>query len=138
MNVIKIKKPDDWHLHLRDGETLKAVLPESERHFARALIMPNLTPPITSTSQATKYKATIISALQDKKGFTPLMTLYLTEATKLTDIKYGFETGRECVYQRPEQNTQKGFIKIHLNMDNLPFKGLPAHIYIYIYIYIYI
>ena len=132
MNFIKIKKPDDWHLHLRDGEILKAVLPESERHFARALIMPNLTPPITSVSQATKYKTSIISALQDKKGFIPLMTLYLTETTKLTDIKYGFETGLiTAVKMYPAGATTnsesgvKDFTKVHPILELMETLGLP-------------
>ena len=129
---LTIIRPDDWHLHLRDGAMLAAVAPESAHNFGRALIMPNLTPPITSVSQATKYKASIISALQDKKGFIPLMTLYLTETTKLTDIQYGFETGLiTAVKMYPAgatTNSESGvrdFTKIHPILELMENLGLP-------------
>ena len=132
MDIMKIKKPDDWHLHLRDGETLKAVLPESERHFARALIMPNLIPPITTVTQAANYKEAIVSALQDKNQFTPLMTLYLTENTKLADIKYGAETGIiTAVKMYPAGATTnsdsgvKDFAKIYPVLELMESLGLP-------------
>ena len=92
MTKLVIKKPDDWHLHLRDGELLKAVLPESERHFNRALVMPNLVPPITTVAQAIKYKDQILNLLPKGSGFKPLMTLYLTEDTSISEVKLGVET----------------------------------------------
>ena len=132
MNIITIKKPDDWHLHLRDGDTLRAVLPESERHFARALVMPNLIPPITSVAQAIKYKASITDALQNKRGFTPLMTLYLTENTKLSDIQIGFETGLiTAVKMYPAGATTnsdsgvKNFTKVYPILELMEKLGLP-------------
>jgi dihydroorotase len=81
MNQLNITKPDDWHLHLRDAEALRAVLPDSVRRFARAIIMPNLQPPIVSTQSALAYRERIRAALPSGAGFEPLMTLYLTEDT---------------------------------------------------------
>ena len=85
MNKITIPKPDDFHLHLRDGEMLKAVLPHTTNHFARAIIMPNLIPPITTEKQAMDYYQKIISLT--KENFTPLMTLYLTENMQVEEIE---------------------------------------------------
>ncbi|MEM9786269.1 MAG: dihydroorotase [Pseudomonadota bacterium] len=90
---ITIRKPDDWHLHLRDGAMLRAVLPETTRHFARAIIMPNLVPPVVTSTQAMEYRARILAALPDGAQFTPLMTLYLTEATDPDDVRTAFEAG---------------------------------------------
>jgi len=73
--TLRIIRPDDWHLHLRDGDMLAAVLPESARHFARALIMPNLTPPVTTGAKAAAYRDRILAALPKGADFTPLMTL---------------------------------------------------------------
>ena len=75
---LTIRRPDDWHLHLRDGAMLQAVLPETTRHFARAIIMPNLVPPVVTMTQAMEYRARILAALPEGATFTPLMTLYLT------------------------------------------------------------
>jgi dihydroorotase len=83
---LTILRPDDWHLHLRDGAMLKAVAPESARHFARALIMPNLVPPVVSGAQARAYRDRIRAALPKDSAFTPLMTLYLTEESDAADI----------------------------------------------------
>lgn len=79
MREITIKRPDDWHLHLRDGAMLASVVADTAAHFGRALVMPNLTPPITSVAAADKYRKQIIKALPPKSDFTPLMTLYMTE-----------------------------------------------------------
>ncbi len=84
---ITIIKPDDWHLHLRDGEMLHAVAGETARHFARAIIMPNLVPPIVNFEAAAAYRARILSALPKDTGFEPLMTLYLRENTSLEDVQ---------------------------------------------------
>ena len=89
-----IRRPDDWHLHLRDGDMLEAVLPHSSRHFARAIIMPNLVPPVVDTKMAERYRARIEAALPEGHQFTPLMTLYLTETADADDVVAGFEAGR--------------------------------------------
>ncbi len=90
---ITIRRPDDWHLHLRDGAMLRAVLPETARHFARAIIMPNLVPPVVTGAQAAAYRDRIIAALPDGMTFTPLMTLYLTEETDPDDVAAAHATG---------------------------------------------
>jgi dihydroorotase len=90
---LTIRRPDDWHLHLRDGAMLKAVLPETSRHFARAIIMPNLVPPVVTTADAAAYRARILAALPDGSDFEPLMTLYLTEDTDVTDMARAHATG---------------------------------------------
>lgn len=82
---ITIRRPDDWHLHLRDGEMLEAVAPESARDFARAIIMPNLVPPVVTAAHAAAYRERILNVLGETQ-FTPLMTLYLTEETDPEDV----------------------------------------------------
>ena len=84
---ISIIKPDDWHLHLREGDILKKVLKYSAKNFSRALIMPNLKKPILTYVQAEKYKREILKYLSKGSKFNPLMTLYLTEKTNPKDIK---------------------------------------------------
>jgi dihydroorotase len=86
MHQITIRRPDDWHLHLRDGAMLKAVLPETARHFARAVVMPNLVPPVVTLADATAYRDRILGALPQGLAFEPLMTLYLTEGTDPADV----------------------------------------------------
>ncbi len=86
MDRITICRPDDWHLHLRDGAMLEAVAPESARHFGRAIIMPNLVPPVVTGMQAVAYRDRILAALPDGSRFEPLMTLYLTEDTDPADV----------------------------------------------------
>ncbi|NBE08899.1 dihydroorotase [Paragemmobacter ruber] len=83
---LTLRRPDDWHLHLRDGAMLQGVLPESARHFARAIIMPNLVPPVVTGAQAAAYRDRIRAALPEGMTFTPLMTLYLTEGTDPADV----------------------------------------------------
>ena len=77
-----IRQPDDWHVHLRDGAMLGDVLPFTARQFARAIIMPNLSPPCATSGDVAGYRARIMAALPKGSGFTPLMTLYLTDATR--------------------------------------------------------
>jgi dihydroorotase len=77
--TLTLTRPDDWHLHLRDGAAMAAVLPATARQFARAIVMPNLKPPVASTEQAQAYRARIVGALPKGSDFTPLMTLYLTD-----------------------------------------------------------
>jgi dihydroorotase len=81
-----LRRPDDMHLHLRDGAMLAAVLPETARHFARAIIMPNLVPPVVTAAQAAAYRDRILAALPGGMAFEPLMTLYLTEDTDPNDV----------------------------------------------------
>ena len=93
MEEIEIIKPDDWHVHFRDHEILTEVVPETTRHFARAIVMPNLTPPILNGDQANKYKMRIENAVPKNDTFLPLMTLYLTENTNIDDLKDAYEKG---------------------------------------------
>lgn len=90
---ITLTRPDDWHLHLRDGEALKAVLPHSARQFARAIIMPNLKPPVTTVDAAAAYRQRILAALPSGSGFLPLMTLYLTDNTSADEIRKAADSG---------------------------------------------
>jgi dihydroorotase len=83
---LTLRRPDDWHLHLRDGAMLPGVLPETARHFARAIIMPNLVPPVVTRDDARAYRDRIMAALPEGMDFEPLMTLYLTEATDPADV----------------------------------------------------
>lgn len=83
---LTIRRPDDFHLHLRDGAMLAGVLPETARHFARALVMPNLVPPVVTGDQAAAYRDRILAALPPGMAFEPLMTLYLTETTDPDDV----------------------------------------------------
>ena len=84
--MITLRTPDDWHLHLRDGDMLRAVAPETARHFARAIIMPNLVPPVVTGADAAAYRDRIMAALPEGSAFRPLMTLYLTEDTDPDDL----------------------------------------------------
>ncbi|MEL6232441.1 MAG: dihydroorotase [Cyanobacteria bacterium J06627_3] len=86
MQKLTITRPDDWHLHLRDGAALKAVLPHTVRQFARAIVMPNLKPPVRSLADATAYRDRILAAIPKGQQFEPLMTLYLTDNTSPDDI----------------------------------------------------
>ena len=79
--TLTITRPDDWHLHLRDDSLMASVLPDTARRFARAIIMPNLKPPVTTTDAAQAYRARILAALPPAMAFDPLMTLYLTDNT---------------------------------------------------------
>jgi len=93
MNTLKIRRPDDWHLHLRDGAMMEGVIADSSRHFARAIIMPNLVPPVVTTEDAKAYRQRIMAALPAGDSFQPLMTLYLTEHTSPDDLEEGFKSG---------------------------------------------
>lgn len=90
---LTLRRPDDWHLHLRDGAMLRAVLPETTRHFARAIIMPNLVPPVVTGADAAAYRDRILAALPEGADFTPLMTLYLTEDTDPDDLAAAHASG---------------------------------------------
>jgi dihydroorotase len=86
---LTIRRPDDWHLHLRDGAMLAGVIGDTTRHFARAIIMPNLVPPVVTTEDATAYRARVMAAVPEGDRFEPLMTLYLTEHTDPDDVEAG-------------------------------------------------
>ena len=92
-DTLTIRRPDDWHLHLRDGAVLRAVLPETARHFARAIVMPNLVPPVVTAADAAAYRDRILAVLPKDMTFEPLMTLYLTEATDPADVAAAHASG---------------------------------------------
>ncbi|MDN3526185.1 dihydroorotase [Halomonas sabkhae] len=94
MNSITLTRPDDWHLHLRDGQVLPAVVPASARQMGRAIIMPNLKPPVTTTQQALDYRQRILAAVPDGEAFEPLMTLYLTDNTSAEEIERAHASGQ--------------------------------------------
>jgi len=92
-DTLTLRRPDDWHVHLRDGAMLKAVLPFTARVFARAIVMPNLTPPVTNLASAKSYRRRIMQALPRGLYFMPLMTCYLTDRTNPEDVARGFAEG---------------------------------------------
>ncbi|HEY0311129.1 MAG TPA: dihydroorotase [Allosphingosinicella sp.] len=89
---LTLRRPDDWHVHLRDGAMLEAVAPYTARQFARAIVMPNLDPPVTTVAAADAYRARILAATEGT-GFTPLMTCYLTDEADPAELARGFESG---------------------------------------------
>jgi dihydroorotase len=91
--ALTIRRPDDWHVHLRDGEMLGNVVGHTARQFARAIVMPNLTPPVTRATDAVVYRERILRALPEGAGFSPLMTCYLTDTTDADDLAAGFADG---------------------------------------------
>jgi dihydroorotase len=90
---IKFTRPDDWHLHLRDDALMQSVLPDTARQFARAIVMPNLKPPVTTTALALEYRSRILAALPAGNKFEPLMTLYLTDKTSADEIRKAKQSG---------------------------------------------
>ena len=90
---LTIRRPDDWHLHFRDGETMRAVVPQTARQFARAIVMPNLAPPVTTTALAAAYRDRIGAAVPEGVAFTPLMTAYLTDESDADDLAAGHADG---------------------------------------------
>ena len=99
--AITIKRPDDWHLHVRDGEALKAVVPHTAAQFRRAIIMPNLRPPITTAAQAMAYRERVLAAVPRGMDFEPLMTLYLTDNLPPDEIRRAREAGVVAVKLYP-------------------------------------
>lgn len=91
MKEIEILRPDDWHVHFRDNEILKEVVPETSKHFSRAIVMPNLVPPILNGDDARRYKSRIENSIPKNDDFTPFMTLYLTEKTNKDELRKAFE-----------------------------------------------
>jgi dihydroorotase len=92
-DTITLIRPDDWHLHLRDGAHMASVLPHTARQFARAIVMPNLKPPVTTAADAAAYRERILAALPQGMNFEPLMTLYLTDNTDPDEIRRAQDTG---------------------------------------------
>ena len=93
MSRITLIRPDDWHVHLRDGDHMRAVLPDTAKRFARAIVMPNLKEPVTTTEMAVGYRERILSALPDGLQFEPLMTLFLTDNTSAEEIRSAKQSG---------------------------------------------
>jgi dihydroorotase len=93
MDTIALRRPDDWHVHLRDGTMLEKVLPYTARQFARAIVMPNLVPPVTDIAAARAYRNRIVAAIPERGEFVPLMTCYLTDTTDPDEVARGFEEG---------------------------------------------
>jgi len=93
MKSLSIRRPDDWHLHLRDGDMMAGVIGDTTRHFARAIIMPNLVPPVVTTQDAKAYRERIMAVVPASDRFEPLMTLYLTEHTSPDDVEEGKRSG---------------------------------------------
>ena len=93
MQTLTLTRPDDWHLHLRDGEAMRAVLPHTAKQFARAIIMPNLKPPVRTVEEAVAYRERILDAIPIGSTFEPLMTLYLTDNTAVDEIALAAKSG---------------------------------------------
>ncbi|BDB23100.1 dihydroorotase [Cupriavidus sp. TA19] len=129
---LTITRPDDWHLHLRDGAALAAVLPDTARQFARAIIMPNLKPPVTTVAQAQAYRARILAALPAGMQFEPLMTLYLTDNTSAEEIvaakASGFVHGVKLYPAGATTNSDAGVTDIrrcYAALEAMQREGLP-------------
>lgn len=132
IKTITLKKPDDWHVHLRDGDMLKRVLPYTSQDFARAIIMPNLVPPVCTTADAIAYKQRIIDVLPKAHNFTPLMVIYLTEDTDADDLAVGYKSGAiTAVKLYPAGATTnsdsgvKDFSKVYHVFERMAEIGLP-------------
>ena len=128
--VLTIARPDDWHLHVRDGAAMAAVVPHSARQFARAVIMPNLRPPITTTLQALAYRERILQAVPKGLTFEPLMTLYLTDRLPSDEIRRAREAGIVAVKLYPAgatTNSDAGVTqlrKTHATLEAMQREGL--------------
>ncbi len=128
---ITITRPDDWHLHLRDGAAMAAVVPHSARQFGRAIVMPNLKPPVTTTAQALAYRERIRAALPEGVAFEPLMTLYLTNALPPDEIRRARAAGVVAVKLYPAgatTNSDAGVTDLHktyATIEAMQREGLP-------------
>ena len=122
-DTLTLTRPDDWHLHLRDGVALAAVLPDTARQFARAIVMPNLKPPVTTTALAGAYRERILAARPAGSDFQPLMTLYLTDATPPAEIAAakasGFVQGVKLYPAGATTNSDSGVTNIRRCDDTL-------------------
>ena len=131
-DTLTIRRPDDWHLHLRDGAVMKAVLPETARHFARALVMPNLVPPVVTAADAAEYRDRILAAKPKGSSFRPVMTLYLTEDTDPVNVRAAAEIGLiRAVKLYPAGATTnsasgvRDFSKVRRVLETMATIGLP-------------
>jgi dihydroorotase len=131
LQSITITTPDDWHLHVRDGAAMAAVVPDTARQFARAVIMPNLKPPVTTTAQAMAYRDRINAAMPSEAGFEPLMTLYLTDHLPADEIKRAKDAGIVAVKLYPAgatTNSDAGVTdlrKTYATLEAMQRLGMP-------------
>ena len=129
--TLRLTRPDDWHLHLRDGAALRAVLPDTARQFARAIVMPNLKPPVTTAAQALAYRARILDALPEGSAFEPLMTLYLTDRLPADEIARAKDAGVVAVKLYPAgatTNSDAGVTELrrtYPTLESMQRAGLP-------------
>ena len=131
-DTLTLRRPDDWHLHLRDGAMMAAVLPETARHFGRAIIMPNLIPPVVTAADALAYRERILAALPEGMAFQPLMTLYLTETTDPADVAAaqasGLVTAVKLYPAGATTNSDSGvrdFARVRPVLEKMAETGLP-------------
>jgi hypothetical protein len=125
--TLTITRPDDWHLHLRDGAALQAVLPFTARQFGRAIVMPNLKPPVTTAAQALAYRERIEAALPAGSRFTPLMTLYLTDHTPPAEMRAARkEAGIVALKLYPGRRHDQQRRRRHRHPQDLPDAGGDA------------
>ncbi|MGI6244366.1 MAG: dihydroorotase [Pseudochelatococcus sp.] len=129
---LTIRQPDDWHVHLRDGDMLAAVLPATAAHFGRAIIMPNLVPPVVTSAQARAYRDRIVAALPPGSAFAPLMTLYLSDDTQADDVVAGHAEGTVAAVklypQHATTNSSFGIsdvARIHPVLERMEKAGVP-------------
>jgi len=131
MQTLTLTRPDDWHVHLRDGDALQTVVPHTAAQFARAIVMPNLKPPVTNTAMALAYKQRILAALPADLEFEPLMTLYLTDDMSADEIHRAHEAGVAAVKLYPAgatTNSSAGVTDIrhtHATLDAMQRVGMP-------------
>ncbi|NMG41123.1 dihydroorotase [Chelativorans sp. ZYF759] len=132
MTTLTIRRPDDWHLHLRDGAMLEGVVGHTSAHFARAIVMPNLVPPVLTVADAEAYAARIVAALPEGHAFKPLMTLYLTETTDPDDVAAGFASGKVAAVKLypagATTNSQSGvrdIEKVYSVLERMAEIGMP-------------
>ena len=131
MQTLTLTQPDDWHVHLRDGNALNTVVPHTAAQFARAIVMPNLKPPVTTTAMALAYKQRILAALPEGMSFEPLMTLYLTDDMPADEIHRAHEAGVAAVKLYPAgatTNSSAGVTDIrhtHATLDAMQRVGMP-------------
>jgi dihydroorotase len=131
LQTLRLTRPDDWHLHLRDGAALRAVLPDAARQFARAIVMPNLKPPVTTAAQALAYRGRILDALPAGAAFEPLMTLYLTDTLPANEIARARDAGVVAVKLYPAgatTNSDAGVTELrrtYPTLEAMQRAGLP-------------
>jgi len=131
MQTLTLTRPDDWHVHLRDGAALNTVVPHTAAQFARAIVMPNLKPPVTNTAMAMAYKQRILAALPSGMAFEPLMTLYLTDDMPADEIHRAHEAGVAAVKLYPAgatTNSSAGVTDIrhtHATLEAMQRVGMP-------------